>query len=603
MARAATTRPTSWSAPPRRPTATPATSPATRYGPAPRCTATPTSRRSAPPATPASNPRTSTHGQTTCEGCHKSTSTWSAGKVDHATFNAATNCASCHNGSGGVTGKNSSHVPVGSTNCFACHSPTQPWKPSGFNHTQVTVTAQCATCHTGTYQAADGKGTNHTPYQLVSATSSANCDTCHKSGYAVWTGAKVHSNANITAQCATCHAGIKPNNAVHTARPFARAATSPPAPGPLARSTTPPSTRPPTAPLPQRHGGVTGKNSHTRAGGQHQLLRLPQPYPTPGSPAASTTRRSPSRPSAPPATPAPTRRPMARVPPHALSAGQRHFIGQLRHLPQVRLHAVDGRQGARQRHHHGAVRHLPRQHQAQQRHARRPDHLRDLSQVHQHLVRRQGRPHHVRRGHQLCSVPQRHRRRHRQEQPRTYRWAAPTATPATAPPRVEAQPLQPHPGAGDGAVRHLPHRQLPGGRWQAASHTPYQLVQCHRFGQLRRLPQGGLHAVDAAPSCTATSRHGAVRHLPRQRQTQQHHARRPDGCEGCHKSTSTWSGAKVDHTTFTAATNCASVPQRHRRRHRQEQPRTYRWAAPTATPATAPPRPGSPAASTTRRCR
>ena len=208
-------------------------------------------------------PNNATHsGQTTCEGCHKSTSTWSAGKVDHATFNAATNCASCHNGSGGVTGKNSSHVPVGGTNCIACHSPTQPWKPSGFNHTQVTVTAQCATCHTGTYQAADGKGTNHTPYQLVGATSSANCDTCHKSGYAVWTGAKVHSNANITTQCATCHASIKPNNATHTGQTTCEGchkSTSTWSAGKVDHSTFGAATN--CASCHNGTGGVTGKNS------------------------------------------------------------------------------------------------------------------------------------------------------------------------------------------------------------------------------------------------------------------------------------------------------------------------------------------------------
>ena len=30
------------------------------------------------------------------------------------------------------------------------------------------------------------------------------------------------------------------------------------------------------------------------------------------------------------------------------------------------------------------------------------------------------------------------------------------------------------------------------------------------------------------------------------------------GCESCHKSSTTWSGAKADHSTFTAATNCTS---------------------------------------------
>ncbi|OYU72533.1 MAG: hypothetical protein CFE45_39845, partial [Burkholderiales bacterium PBB5] len=127
-------------------------------------------------------PATTVHtGQTVCETCHKSTTTWSGAKVDHSTFTVATNCSSCHNGST-ATGKASTHIPVGATNCISCHT-TTGWKPSRFNHSQVTVTAQCATCHTGAYPPADGKTVSHTPYQLVAATAAANCDTCHKAGY------------------------------------------------------------------------------------------------------------------------------------------------------------------------------------------------------------------------------------------------------------------------------------------------------------------------------------------------------------------------------------------------------------------------------------
>ncbi|MBL8342723.1 MAG: hypothetical protein JNL30_14735 [Rubrivivax sp.] len=160
-------------------------------------------------------PATPVHaGQTVCETCHKSTTTWSGAKVDHATFNAATNCTSCHNGSS-ATGKNATHVPVGATNCFACHG-TATWKPTKFNHTQVPVTAQCATCHTGGYPPADGRGAAHTPYQLVPQLAAANCDTCHRAGYSAWTPARVHANTSVTAQCATCHASAKPATPVHT---------------------------------------------------------------------------------------------------------------------------------------------------------------------------------------------------------------------------------------------------------------------------------------------------------------------------------------------------------------------------------------------------
>jgi hypothetical protein len=171
-----------------------------------------------------------------CESCHKSTSTWSSAKVDHSHLQRGHQLRVCHNGSGGVTGKNSSHVPVGSTNCFSCHSPTtleaqqasttprSPSRPSAPPATPAATSRPMA------------RAANHVPYQLVGATSSANCDTCHKSGYAAWTGAKVHSNANITTQCATCHTGAyapavgKPSNTTHAnVTATARAATSPPA--------------------------------------------------------------------------------------------------------------------------------------------------------------------------------------------------------------------------------------------------------------------------------------------------------------------------------------------------------------------------------------
>jgi hypothetical protein len=151
-------------------------------------------------------PNTPTHaGQTVCENCHKSTSNWSTAKVDHSGFNAGTNCINCHNGSN-ATGKNPTHVPVAATNCIACHGTTS-WKPHRFTHTQVPVTAQCASCHTGTYPPADGKPAAHVPYQLIANGGSANCDSCHKSGYSSWTGGKVHAYIAISGQCKTCHNG------------------------------------------------------------------------------------------------------------------------------------------------------------------------------------------------------------------------------------------------------------------------------------------------------------------------------------------------------------------------------------------------------------
>ncbi|MDL5031722.1 cytochrome c3 family protein [Pelomonas sp. APW6] len=160
-------------------------------------------------------PSTAIHsGQTVCESCHTSTSSWSAGKVDHSTFNAATHCASCHNGSA-ATGKPSAHIPVGATNCFSCHS-TAGWKPSKWSHTQLTVANQCSSCHSGAFPPADGKPATHTPYQLVGTLAALNCDSCHKAGFAAWAPAKLHASVSVSSQCATCHLPIRPSTTLHS---------------------------------------------------------------------------------------------------------------------------------------------------------------------------------------------------------------------------------------------------------------------------------------------------------------------------------------------------------------------------------------------------
>ena len=164
-------------------------------------------------------PATAVHaGVTNCENCHK-TSGWAGAQVDHNTFSAATNCASCHNGSS-ATGKPSGHMPVGATNCISCHR-TTAFKPSSWNHTQTVVTAQCATCHSGAYPPADAKPANHVPYTAVVVSASANCDSCHKPGYSSWANGKYHANFGVSSQCATCHTGSylnatgKPATAIH----------------------------------------------------------------------------------------------------------------------------------------------------------------------------------------------------------------------------------------------------------------------------------------------------------------------------------------------------------------------------------------------------
>ncbi len=168
-------------------------------------------------------PNNTTHAGVTgnCESCHKSTASWSSAKVDHSSFTTATNCGSCHNGSA-ATGKNTTHVPVGASNCINCHT-TTAWKPTRFNHTQVVVASQCSSCHSGAYPPADGRTTNHIPYQTITGVAIANCDSCHKQGYTAWTGARLHSSVSLSSQCVSCHVasypdatGTKPNNTTHT---------------------------------------------------------------------------------------------------------------------------------------------------------------------------------------------------------------------------------------------------------------------------------------------------------------------------------------------------------------------------------------------------
>lgn len=155
-------------------------------------------------------PNTPIHATaTTCENCHKSTASWTAGtRVDHSTFTAATNCASCHNGST-ATGKTPTHIPTGTASCVACHT-TSGWVPSSWNHSQVIVAGQCASCHNGSL--ASGKSANH-------VATTASCDSCHR-GTTSWASATfAHSAANAvgTGSCDGCHnnVGAKGKPATH----------------------------------------------------------------------------------------------------------------------------------------------------------------------------------------------------------------------------------------------------------------------------------------------------------------------------------------------------------------------------------------------------
>ncbi len=152
-----------------------------------------------------SKPNNATHSAISgnCEQCHK-TSGWTGARVNHSTFNATTQCGTCHNGNG-ATGKPGNHVPT-TANCISCHS-TSVWTPANWTHTQIVVTNQCASCHTGGYANADGRPGNHIPYQSITASAAANCDTCHRGSFKIWSNGQFHANVTVTGQCASCHTG------------------------------------------------------------------------------------------------------------------------------------------------------------------------------------------------------------------------------------------------------------------------------------------------------------------------------------------------------------------------------------------------------------
>lgn len=103
---------------------------------------------------------------------------------------------------------------MGAASCSSCHA-TTAWKPTRFNHTQVAVTNQCSTCHSGAYPPADGRSASHTPYDRIGGVAIANCDTCHKAGFSSWAPARFHGAVVVSNQCATCHVGSKPNTSIH----------------------------------------------------------------------------------------------------------------------------------------------------------------------------------------------------------------------------------------------------------------------------------------------------------------------------------------------------------------------------------------------------
>ena len=127
-------------------------------------------------------------------------------KVDHSTFTAATNCASCHNGST-ATGKSATHIPVAATNCISCHSTDELDADQVESH-QVAVANQCATCHSGAFPPADGRSGH--PHPVPDAQRRGDRQLRHLPQgrlHRLGAGASFHSNVSVSNQCASCHTG------------------------------------------------------------------------------------------------------------------------------------------------------------------------------------------------------------------------------------------------------------------------------------------------------------------------------------------------------------------------------------------------------------
>jgi len=109
--------------------------------------------------------------------------------------------------------------------CDSCHRGFRGWRPTAWNHTQMVVTAQCASCHSGAFPPADGRPVNHIPYATVPVAAAANCDSCHRGSFASWANGRFHASFTVITGCVSCHtlmpAGSylaavgKPNTATH----------------------------------------------------------------------------------------------------------------------------------------------------------------------------------------------------------------------------------------------------------------------------------------------------------------------------------------------------------------------------------------------------
>ncbi|MBS0579517.1 MAG: hypothetical protein JSR36_09655 [Proteobacteria bacterium] len=159
-----------------------------------------------------------------CDACHTAIGWSPAVNFDHT--QARGSCSTCHNGVQ-AQGKGPTHI-VTDLECDACHS-TLTWAGAVFTHQGVT--GNCASCHNGV--AAKGMPANHIPV------GSTPCEGCHSpTNFVSFAGTTINHLAVTALTCASCHEtaaflGMTPSTstAAHDSRPNATLDKNHPATG------------------------------------------------------------------------------------------------------------------------------------------------------------------------------------------------------------------------------------------------------------------------------------------------------------------------------------------------------------------------------------
>ena len=152
-----------------------------------------------------------------CFTCHTKTDDWKSITYNHTVKDT---CNSCHNISNpsskilpSVTQLPTKHFPIGTTQCFICHTNTAfaDWTGATFDHKNINSQA-CSTCHNNTTYALTTKQLPAVPTSHLSIPTGAECNSCHISmtsfkGMSLPTLNVTYGHLNGDLNCNSCHTG------------------------------------------------------------------------------------------------------------------------------------------------------------------------------------------------------------------------------------------------------------------------------------------------------------------------------------------------------------------------------------------------------------